>query len=43
MEDPVNGFVINDITNVGLEDRNQTKDIIFYGLERRAMNSTKSN
>ena len=43
MEDPVRGVFINGIEEINAEERFQTKEIIIAGIERRAMNATKSN
>ena len=43
MEDPVRGVFLNGVEEVNTEDRSQAKDLIMAGIERRAMNATKSN
>lgn len=43
MEDPVRGVFLNGLEEVTAEERTQTKDAIISGIERRAMNATKSN
>lgn len=43
MEDPIHGVFINGLLEVPAEDKNHIKDVILSGLEKRSMNSTKSN
>lgn len=43
MEDPVRGVFLGGLTEVSVEERTQTKDVIIAGIEKRAMNATKSN
>jgi hypothetical protein len=43
MEDPIHGVFINGLTEIAADDKNHIKDIILSGIEKRSMNSTKSN
>lgn len=43
MEDPIHGVFINGLTEIAAEDKNHIKDIILSGIDKRSMNSTKSN
>jgi kinesin family protein 18/19 len=43
LEDPIQGVVINGLVEVPGEDKMHLKEKIALGIEKRAMNSTKSN
>jgi kinesin family protein 18/19 len=43
VEDQIKGVTISEISEFGVDDPEAAKTLIFEGVERRAMNSTKSN